>query len=133
MRPLSLRPALYLTSCAASAFLPAASFGAPGDGVADISSMADRLSSLALPGLPLFGIVAFVVGVIMAASGIYLLAYKASHPHDTSVGRTSAVVLLLAGCLLVAIPSAAMTGVVTLFGSGADIIDPTSRSTILTY
>lgn len=72
------------------------------------------------PVADLLGSAAFVIGLIVAMMGIWMLVQSRRNAHDpnSSVGR--ALLLFFAAACLIGIPAFLGAGVTTFFGSGAE-------------
>ena len=68
----------------------------------------------------MISILAFVLGVCVAIAGLLKFRQHAQNPGDPSAKPTTALMLILAGAALVAIPATLGSGVATIFGNGAE-------------
>ena len=65
-------------------------------------------------------VLAFVLGVCVAITDLLKFRQHAQNPGDPSAKPTTALMLILVGAALVAIPATLGSGVATIFGNGAE-------------
>jgi hypothetical protein len=63
--------------------------------------------------------VIFVTGVVLTITGLWKFYGHVQSPNDPAARKNVAFVYIVAGCLMVALPSVMGTGITTFFGSGA--------------
>ncbi len=121
-----------LTSAAAAASLALA----VGSGSAlaagrDLGDMAADWSTMGTAFSTLITILIFVVGITLGGIGIYMFYKAKSDAQNRDASVSNGLWILLAGVLMVAIPTAMGSGILTIFGEGAVTTDADSGFTSL--
>ena len=70
----------------------------------------------------LLGAAAFLVGIGLVVFGIFTLYKHSKNPQDPSSKLSTAVMLIVAGGMMIAVPTVAGVGVQSLFGDGANTV-----------
>ncbi|MFG6082205.1 DUF6750 family protein [Paracoccus litorisediminis] len=91
--------------------------------VSNLGQVADRLSLQGGQIGDFLGIVAAVAGIGVALAGLFKFKAHTANPNDPSNKVSSALTLIFTGAAMVAIPELIGTGVSTIFGSNAAVID----------
>lgn len=88
--------------------------------VQDMGGVFEKLNTQASPLGDLIGSASFVIGAGIAIFGLLKARAHSQNPNDPSNKLSSAMMLILVGAAMVAIPTLLGVGVGTLFGSGSD-------------
>ena len=103
---------------AVAALAPVAAFAQRDvGGIAE--SLADQTGDIA----DLVSIAAFVIGVGLAIAGLLKFRAHSQNPNDPSNKMSTAFMLVFVGAAMVAIPATLGSGILTVFGAGADQTD----------
>ena len=119
-----MKKLLGLASVAALALVVLAPSGALA--AQTIGQIAGSLKTQTTAVSTLVTVVAFVLGVGMAITGLLKFKAHSQNPNDPSAKMSTAFMLVFVGAALVAIPAALGSGIATIFGSDADTTDATT-------
>lgn len=122
---MNLRPVLAAT-LATAALYPGVVLASAQGGGRDIGAMATAMRTMAGSVNGLVTVVAFIIGVVLAISGILKFKAHSANPNDPSAKLSTAFMLMFAGAALVALPALLGSGVLTFFGSGATTTNATT-------
>lgn len=95
--------------------------------------MANSLSAQGSSVTLLISTIAFVLGVVMAMTGILKFRQNAQNPNDPSSRPLVAFSFIFAGSAMIALPALLMTGVVTIFGTGAALTGSESGFNVIPF
>lgn len=101
--------------------------------VRDFGQMANSLSAQGSSVTLLISTIAFVLGVVMAMTGILKFRQNAQNPNDPSSRPLVAFSFIFAGSAMIALPALLMTGVVTIFGTGAALTGSESGFNVIPF
>lgn len=99
--------------------------------VVDLAQASDGLAAQGGAIATFITVLCFCIGVVMAFLGIAKLANSSGGPQGES--KLTGFVFIALGALLVALPSTIGTGVVSMFGSGAQTLESTGAGGLLNY
>lgn len=99
--------------------------------VRDISQIATDLQGQGVSVSTLFSVAAFVMGLALAAGGLLKLAKASERQHDPSNKTSTGWVMIIAGAMLVALPTVIGSGVTTIFGNTNGVINLTAPSSMI--
>ena len=88
----------------------------------DAAAVANRVQNQVGAFADLIGAAAFLIGIGFVVFGIFRLYNHSKNPNDPSAKLSTAVILVVAGGAMIAVPTVAGVGVVSLFGGGADVV-----------
>lgn len=91
--------------------------------VRDFGDIADSVRMQTSLVSILLTVIAFVLGVGLAVTGLMKFRQHTQNPNDPSAKPGVAFAFVFAGAAMVALPALISSGVVTVFGSGAGITD----------
>ena len=97
---------------------PPGTSGGPGNAGAVAARVQDQVGEFA----DLLGAAAFLVGIGLVVFGIFTLYKHSKNPQDPSSKLSTAVMLIVAGGMMIAVPTVAGVGVQSLFGDGANTV-----------
>ena len=118
----ALRRAQALLAAAALA-IPVWLLGVvPASAQKDAGEVADNVRGQVGEFADLLGAAAFLVGIGLVVFGIFTLYKHSKNPQDPSSKLSTAMMLLIAGGAMIAVPTVAGVGVTSLFGTGAQVV-----------
>ncbi len=88
----------------------------------DVGGVANRVASQFDSLADLLGAAAFLAGVGFVVFGIFKFYNYSKNPQDPQNKVGSAVMLVVAGAMMIAVPTVAGVGVVSIFGTGAETV-----------
>lgn len=101
----------------------------PASAIAQVRDLGDIASDIAIQTRfvsQLITVIAFVLGVGLAISGLLKFKAHSQNPNDPSAKISTAFVLVFVGAAMVALPATLGSGISTIFGANADRTNPTS-------
>ncbi len=121
-----------LAAVTAVAILAAAGYAAAGTGTGNIGGVADTVRGQVGQLADLLGAAAFLAGVGFIVFGIVKFYKYSKNPQDQQNKLSGAVMLIVAGAAMIAVPTVAGVGIVSLFGGSADKVTSTGTNTLRT-
>ena len=96
----------------------------------DLKAVANRTRGQFGSIADLIGAAAFLAGVGFVVFGIFKFYNYSKNPQDPQNKVGSAVMLVVAGALMIAVPTVAGVGIVSLFGTGTQVtkVNPTGAN-----
>lgn len=107
-------------ACLLTIAVAAAASPAFAQAVQDMGGVFEKLNTQATPLGDLIGSASFIFGAGIAIFGLLKARAHSQNPNDPSNKLSSAMMLIMVGAAMVAIPTLLGVGVGTLFGSGSD-------------
>lgn len=89
----------------------------------DAGDLATNLQGQVGQMADLIGAVAFLLGALLIVMGLMKFKQHSDNPNDPSAKTSTAIVLTLVGASMIALPTVAGVGIVSLFAEGADTVD----------
>lgn len=97
----------------------------------DIADIAISLKDQGVSVSTLLSVAAFVMGLGLAAGGLFKLAKGSEGRHDPQNKSSTGWVMIFAGAAMVALPSVIGSGVATIFGNTDGVISITAPSAMI--
>ena len=100
----------------------------PAYGQQDLGGVADNVKGQIGNVADMLGAVAFLIGIILVIMS--LMKFKAHSENDPQAKMSTAVVMLMVGASMIALPTLAGVGITSIFGGGGTNVkaDATLRS-----